>query len=49
MTYSSGKEKSGAVSCGVVGETNFDSILGQLVAVRGSDDTVSLKPGVGDL
>ena len=49
MTYTSGKEKSGAVSCGVVGKTNLDAILGQLVAVGSSQHTVSLQPGVGNL
>jgi hypothetical protein len=48
-TYSSGKKESCAVSCSVVGQTNFDSILGELVAVGGSNDAVSLQPGVGDL
>ena len=48
-TYTSGKEESGAVGCGVVSQTNLDAILGQLVAVGSSQHTVSLQPGVGNL
>merc|ERR1719394_704218 len=49
LQSSSGQEKAGAVSCGVVGQTNLHSIPGQLVAVGSGDDDVPLESGVGDL
>ena len=48
-TYSSGEKKTSAVSCGVVGQSNLNAVAGQLVTVGGSQDTVSLQPGVGNL
>lgn len=49
MTYSSSEEKPGAIGGGVVGETNLDTVLGQLVAIGRSNNTISLQPGIGNL
>merc|ERR1719278_1711448 len=46
---SPGQEEAGAVSSSIVGETNLDSVPGQLVGVGSTDDDVSLRPGVRDL
>ena len=49
ITYTSGEEKTSAVSSGIVGQADLNAVLGQLMAVGGSNDAVTLKPGVGDL
>merc|ERR1719477_176642 len=44
-----GEQKPSAVSSSIVGETNLHPVPGQLVAVGGADDNVTLEPGVGNL
>merc|ERR1719320_144239 len=44
-----GEQKPSAVSSSIVGETNLHTVPGQLVAVGGADDNVTLEPGVGNL
>merc|ERR1719238_2578860 len=46
---SPGQEEPGAVSSSIVGESNLDSVPGQLVQVGSTDNDVSLQPGVRDL
>lgn len=42
-------EQTGAVGRRIVGQTNLDAILGQLVRVRGANDAVALDAGVRNL
>ena len=44
-----GEQKPSAGSSSIVGETNLHPIPGQLVAVGGADDNVTLEPGLGNL
>merc|ERR1711994_1109202 len=46
---SASEQESRAVGGGVVGEADLHAIPGQLVAVGGADDDVTLEPGVGNL
>ena len=48
-TYATSQKKSSAISSGIVGQTNFDTVAGKLVAVGSGHDPVSLKTSVGDL
>lgn len=43
------QKKTSAVGSGIVGQTNFNSIAGELVTVGGSNNPVSFKPGIGNL
>jgi len=45
----SGQEESGAVSSRIVGETNLNPITRKFMGVGGTNDNVSLNPGVGNL
>lgn len=49
VTYASRKKEASAVSGGIVGQADFDAVTRKFMAVSGSDDTVTLKPGIGDL
>lgn len=42
-------QQASAVCCGIVGQTNFDSVFRQLVRVSGADDFVALNARVSDL
>merc|ERR1712066_281064 len=43
------QKKTCAIGCGIVGEANLDSILGKLVTVCSSNNSISFKSGIGDL
>ena len=49
MTYPSCQEETGAISGSIVGQTNFDAIVGQFVAVSSSHNPITLKTGIGNL
>ena len=44
-----GQEETGAVSGGIVGEADLDSVPGELVGVGGGDDLVTVETSVSDL
>ena len=46
MTYPSGQEQSSAVCSSIVGESDLDAIVGELVRVSSGNNHVSLEPGV---
>lgn len=48
-TYPACQEQAGAVGSSVVGQANFDAVLGQLVGIGSTHDHVPLDPGIGDL
>ena len=49
MTYPSGQEETGAISSSVIGQSNFDAVVGQFMAVSGSHNPITLKAGIGNL
>ena len=49
MENSTSDEETGAISGGVVGQTNADSVTRKLVRVSGRNDNISDQSGVGDL
>ena len=49
LENSTSDEETGAVSGGVVGQTNGDSVTGKLVGVSGRNDNISDQSGVCDL
>merc|ERR1719270_3007683 len=43
------QEKTSTVGCSIVGQTNFDSIVGQFMAVSSSHNSISLEASISDL
>ena len=49
MTYPPCKQETGAVGGGIVGQTDLDTVLGQLGGVGGAHHLVALEMSVSDL
>lgn len=49
LQNTTGHQQTGAVRGGIVGQTNLDAILGQLVRVGGANDAITLDARVRDL
>lgn len=48
-TYPSGQKETGAISSGIVGQTNLDTIARKFVTVGSGHDSVSLETSISNL
>ena len=48
-TYPAGQEQTGAVGSSIVGQTNFDTVVGQFMAVCSGHNSVTLQASISNL